>query len=326
MSEVLTHRGAQIVTRAELARIPTPTGTWSHKPVPHSELVEVLTDRLQERGLVISGEKLAVSANGMQIFGALDFENGIQMAGLGRAMGFHAGNDKSLSINIVAGVRVFVCDNLSLSGSAIVLKRKHTRSLSLASEINLALDRFETGRRVFEQSIERLQGRYLSDDQAKVAIFNMVYTGVLGQSIFSEVSGNYFRAAERNYEDAPVRPGASTTRPPGPSRPSRRPPCTGRRADSGSTSGWARSRTSDGGRPPLGSRLSSRRNADRQEDRMSAFIVNKTHLDYLVSAGLLAVVLVGGGWARMREQRRHVRELLRGTLKRRRGQKRDRSE
>jgi len=205
MSDVLTHRGAQVVTRAELARIPTPVGTWTHKPVAHAELVDVLTDRLQERGLVISREKLVVSANGMQIFGVLDFQNGIALPGLGRAMGFHAAKDKTLSINIVAGVTIFCCDNCSLSGSAIVMKRKHSRNLSLASEINLALDRFETGRRVFEQSVERLQVRALTDERAKVAIFDMVYTGVLGQSMFDEVAQNYFKAEERGLEDSTPR-------------------------------------------------------------------------------------------------------------------------
>jgi len=205
MSDVLTHRGAQVVTRAELARIPTPTGTHTFKPVAHAELVDVLTSRLQERGLAITREKLAVSANGMQIFGALDFQNGSHLPGIGRAMGFHAGNDKSLSINIVAGVTVFICDNLSLSGSAIVLKRKHSRNLSLANEINLALDRFETGRRVFEQSIERLQACAISDERAKVAIFDMVYTGVLGQSMFDEVAQNYFKAEDRGLEDSAPR-------------------------------------------------------------------------------------------------------------------------
>jgi type VI protein secretion system component VasF len=41
---------------------------------------------------------------------------------------------------------------------------------------------------------------------------------------------------------------------------------------------------------------------------------------WVIAVGLiLAVVLVVGGWARMREQRRHVRELLRDAFKRRRG-------
>ena len=46
---------------------------------------------------------------------------------------------------------------------------------------------------------------------------------------------------------------------------------------------------------------------------------------WLIAVGLvLAVGLVGGGLARMREQRRHVRAMLRDTFKRRRGRKGDR--
>jgi hypothetical protein len=48
-------------------------------------------------------------------------------------------------------------------------------------------------------------------------------------------------------------------------------------------------------------------------------------LFWVIAVGLvLAVVLVGGAWARMRAQRRHVRALQRDTFKRRRGQKGDR--
>jgi hypothetical protein len=48
---------------------------------------------------------------------------------------------------------------------------------------------------------------------------------------------------------------------------------------------------------------------------------------WFITVGLvLALVLVGGGWARMRAQRRHVRAMLRDTFKRRRGQKGDRPE
>jgi hypothetical protein len=47
-------------------------------------------------------------------------------------------------------------------------------------------------------------------------------------------------------------------------------------------------------------------------------------LFWLIAVGLvLAVGLVGGGLARMREQRRHVRAMLRDTFKRRRGRKGD---
>jgi hypothetical protein len=50
-------------------------------------------------------------------------------------------------------------------------------------------------------------------------------------------------------------------------------------------------------------------------------------LFWVIAVGfVVAVGLAGGGSARMREQRRHVRAMLRDTFKRRRGQKRDRSE
>jgi len=50
-------------------------------------------------------------------------------------------------------------------------------------------------------------------------------------------------------------------------------------------------------------------------------------LFWVIAVGLvLAVGLVGGGLARMREQRRHVRAMLPDTFKRRRGRNGDRSQ
>lgn len=205
MANLTVHKRARYVTRSELAQVPTPAGTSTFRPVPHIDLVEALSERLQQRGVTLARESLVVSANGMQVFGALDLEDGIEIPGLGRAVGFHAANDKSLAIEIVAGARVFVCDNLSLSGSAIVLKRKHTRSLSLKAEIDLALDRFEVGRRAFEASILALQERRIADDEAKVAIFDLTYAGIIGQSLFDEVSRGYFQAEKLDFGDCAPR-------------------------------------------------------------------------------------------------------------------------
>jgi hypothetical protein len=206
-TQILKHRGAETVTRTDLARMAamTPAGTSTFKPVPHFELVETMSNLLARRGATIVKEELAVSANRQQIFGVFNFENGIHLPGIGRAMGFHAANDKTLAIQIVAGVRIFICDNLALSGSAIVLKRKHTRALDLASQINLGLDRFEEGREIFEQSIERLQIRAITDGKAKESIFDLVYSGVVGSSLFSDISRNYFQAEKLGLEDCAPR-------------------------------------------------------------------------------------------------------------------------
>jgi hypothetical protein len=203
MSEVLTHRGSTHVTRAELAQYAAPIGSPTHKPIAHAELVDTLTERLAARSLVIERENFAVSASGMQIFGVFDFApNGHPtLPGIGGAMGFRAANDKTLAVQIVSGAHVVICDNLVLSGSAIVLKRRHTRALDLASEINLALDRFEQSQRLFMESITVLQEREIDDDDAKVAIFDLCYKGVIGSSLFSDVSAGYFKAELLGYED-----------------------------------------------------------------------------------------------------------------------------
>lgn len=207
MTEVVAYKGARHVSRSELATMATPAGTSTHKPIPHAVLVDTLTERLQGRGMVIAHESLAVSASEMQVFGVFDFEaNGHPtLPGIGGAMGFRAANDRTLAVQIASGAHIFVCSNLALSGTSIVLKRRHTRALDLASEINLALDRFEESQRVFMESIVDLQEREMDDDDAKVAIFDLCYRGVIGSSLFSDVAASYFKAEMLGYEDCQPR-------------------------------------------------------------------------------------------------------------------------
>lgn len=205
-NQLIAHRGAQVVTREQLRAIPTPAGTWSHKPVPHAELVDVITDQLDRRGLRIGSESLAVSANGMQLFGVFNIARADEPHGeWGRALGFRQANDKSLAIQFVAGLRVFVCDNLALSGEATILKRKHTRSLSLSYEVGIGLDRYFRAAARFEASVQVAQSRVLSDEQAKVLIFDAVYQGIIPNSLFDEVARNYFKAEQLGYEDSAPR-------------------------------------------------------------------------------------------------------------------------
>jgi hypothetical protein len=60
--------------RTELAQIPVPQATRTHRPVPHHQLVEALIETLSFRHVGIVNEEYAVSADGMKMFGALDLE------------------------------------------------------------------------------------------------------------------------------------------------------------------------------------------------------------------------------------------------------------
>lgn len=210
-----THgKGSVRMTREQLAAVPCPPGTWTHKPVPHAELVDVMGRKLEERGLVVEREQFAVSPNGMKLFGVMNVkptdetlvrEGGQVIEGTGWAVGFRASNDKSLAIQIVAGLNVFVCDNLALSGSAILAYRRHSRSLSITNTIETGLSKYFGYLRRFQSDVSRAMGTHMDDDAAKRMIFDLTYQGILAPSLFTDFSRNYFLADRLGYTDCQPR-------------------------------------------------------------------------------------------------------------------------
>ncbi|MGE5769513.1 MAG: hypothetical protein ACM32G_04375, partial [Betaproteobacteria bacterium] len=59
------------LTRNELAQVPTPVGTATHKPIPHIEVVEKLIETLSFRQIGVVSEEYAVSSDGMRMFGVM---------------------------------------------------------------------------------------------------------------------------------------------------------------------------------------------------------------------------------------------------------------
>ncbi|MFZ0860475.1 MAG: hypothetical protein WAN18_07315 [Candidatus Sulfotelmatobacter sp.] len=49
------------ITRAELAKLPTPPATETHIPIPHITVVETLVETLGHRHIGVVGEEFAVS-------------------------------------------------------------------------------------------------------------------------------------------------------------------------------------------------------------------------------------------------------------------------
>jgi len=185
------HAGAHVIERAELVRIPAPEATRTWRPVAHAELVDTLTAELATRGLTIRREQYAVMREGAVLFAAYDLtwlDNGQYAA----ALALRHANDKTLAVSIAVGVRVFICDNLVLSGDVIVMRRKHTSGLVMAAELTAALDRYKGGMKVLTDGIGRLEATPLSDEQAKVRIFDAFEREILPMRHFPAVVDNYF--------------------------------------------------------------------------------------------------------------------------------------
>jgi len=114
MSGTLVASGLSKIGRPELAQIPVPEATSTHKPVPHHTIVEALVETLSFRHIGVVQEEYAVSPDGAKMFGVLDLET--QMDGCRFSIGIRNSHDKSIRLGLTAGLRVFVCSNMAFSG------------------------------------------------------------------------------------------------------------------------------------------------------------------------------------------------------------------
>ena len=195
------HSGSREMTLAELSSLPKPEPLGRlHQPVPHHELVEVLKDELETAGYAATREEYAVQHRGLKLFGIMDLVPKPGISSLlsngdkGLGLGFRHGNDQSMSLHLVAGCRVFVCDNLTLSGDLIVLRRKHTKGLSLRDEIKAGVERLLSEYAALDRGISYLKEQGLSHEAAKATIYDaFVHHDILPMRFLSNVGSWYFQ-------------------------------------------------------------------------------------------------------------------------------------
>jgi hypothetical protein len=175
-STLVAHCGGTYRTREDLARISTPAGTGTWKPVPHFDLVTSLIDDLGSRGIAVVREQYAtVGRDGARLFGVMDLRiDGLDTPDLSTSLGLRGANDKSMAIQVIAAARVFVCDNLAFSGSdgAVVLKKKHTSGLDLGAVVPPAIESCLEKAGAFRRDIDRMRDFPLTDDRAKQIIYD----------------------------------------------------------------------------------------------------------------------------------------------------------
>jgi hypothetical protein len=188
---------AHEISRGDLASIQTPDATESWRPVRHSEVVGVLVDRAQLRGLKIRSERYAVMDGalyptpgqkielpGARLFGSIDFEpiKGMPFpAGCTPSAGLRNSHDKSFSVSILSGARVFVCANGVLSAEHVI-SRKHTSGLDIVESIDKALDAFMDSIRSFQEMHTRLSAWKLTRTRAHSLIVEMARGGAFSSS------------------------------------------------------------------------------------------------------------------------------------------------
>jgi hypothetical protein len=206
--KLMSHVDTDLVTRDQLRLIVPPEQTATFHPIPHGDLVEQLDLVLAKNQIYIREEQFAVRRDGSVLFGVFELEYGDCPEGRA-ALGLRTSNNKTMAIQICAGLSVFVCDNLAFRGDMIALRRKHTSGLHLAEELSHAVLRFQQHFGQLALEIERLKARELTDGAAKAFILDAFVSGVMPMRFLLDVARAYFQPDRPELSRAP--PGHSTT-------------------------------------------------------------------------------------------------------------------
>ncbi|MEQ1841152.1 MAG: DUF932 domain-containing protein [Verrucomicrobiales bacterium] len=124
---MLLHCGGETVSRDQVYGVATPAGTDTWYPLSHSGVITEVESQLLAAGFEIINEGHALSHEGARYFGILELTTPERSKrGYGWVVGIRNSHDKSYPAGLVAGSKVFVCDNLAFTGE-VRISRKHTR-------------------------------------------------------------------------------------------------------------------------------------------------------------------------------------------------------
>lgn len=136
---------AETTSREELAVLELPVQeTETYVPVPHIELLDMVTTRAAQHNLTITGEQHCITPDGGSYFGILQVTGGLISADMGYSfmIGIRNNLKKLFRAMLLSGNRVFICSNGCFSGE-IEVGHKHTKNIrrELPGMVDEALSR-----------------------------------------------------------------------------------------------------------------------------------------------------------------------------------------
>src|SRR5665213_3914884 len=163
------------LTREQLALVPTPPGTATHRPIPHGEVVRALVDTLGLRHIAPVREEYAVSKDGMKMFGIVELETTFQ--GCRFAIGIRNAHDKSMRLAMTVGYRVLVCDNMAFSGDFTPVLAKHSKNFNLIHSLEIGVSEMQRNFEPMTKQVARWRESQLTDVAATLIIYQAFIEG-----------------------------------------------------------------------------------------------------------------------------------------------------
>lgn len=185
MDGLMVHsKNSGIVTMEQAFAIPVPEATRTYTPVPNEELWNMLSRTAELKGLKLGVPQMGVAHKGQRLFGVADITNQDHLDDEVRLIiGFRNSYDKTLSVGVCFGSKVFVCDNMCFSGytsegeDAVgqVHKRHHSDVWDgLQVKLEEAMSKFDVFKSYQTKFYNRLKENELTDAEAHDLIIQSV--------------------------------------------------------------------------------------------------------------------------------------------------------
>lgn len=200
MEGLIAHRGTQLMQRQDLLALPCPESTETHTVVPHSRIVEAIIEGLGMRRFDVVRDEYAVTPDGNRMFGTLEINE--EGSGLRLLIGCRNSHDKTFSLALTVGYRVFVCDNLAFHGDFTPVTRKHTKNFDHVDVIDMAIGKMQRHFEPMKKRIDAWKGHDLPDVKAKAIIYDAFVAGHLkvARKLAPVVHDRYFNPEHEEFQ------------------------------------------------------------------------------------------------------------------------------
>jgi len=191
--------GGKYVTRDELALIDTPARTSSWCPVPHREVVDMLSHAIEAKNMRITDEQFGLAREGQKLFGVMQI-NRTSSPEWSRCIGIRNSHDKSLSVGLTAGIRVCVCSNLCFGGSTVI-KRRHSSGIIVEALVFEAIEALEDEFLTIETVAETLKTEYIDDDDARRCLVRAAESEAIPSCDILQVFNEFKKPAHEEFAE-----------------------------------------------------------------------------------------------------------------------------
>jgi len=176
----MLHCGASHVERQALSSVTLPEVTKSFTPINHDYFVDLVQDKLEDRGLRVISEAHGLTKGGGNYFGMFEVRGQDEHEDYSTVIGMRNSHVKWFAASIAVGGGVFVCDNLAFSGE-VVVGHKHTTNVMefLPSRIESAMDGVIQLDTFQGERYAAYKERDFSDREAEFTMIELFRKGIL---------------------------------------------------------------------------------------------------------------------------------------------------